>query len=73
MGVPVSPLGRSFGVGIPELLFSGPFDLATTRFTITPDGSHFIMVEVDPRSRPTQIHVVSNWAEEVKRAAPASR
>jgi hypothetical protein len=43
--------------------------ISTTDFTIAPDGTHFIMVESDPNARPTQIQVVLNWAEEVKRLA----
>jgi len=70
--VPVTVQGTTFSAGTPEALFSGPFDLATTDFSITPDGSHFIMVEGDPNARPTQVHVVVGWTEEVRQlAAPA--
>ena len=50
-----------------EQLFSGPFDLSYTSYAISKDGTHFIMVEVDPNARPTQLNVVLNRAEEVKR------
>jgi Tol biopolymer transport system component len=73
MRVPVTVQGTTFSAGTPELLFSGPFDLATTDFSITPDGSHFIMVEGDPNARPTQIHVVFGWTEEVAHLAAPSR
>ncbi|HVQ13055.1 MAG TPA: protein kinase [Vicinamibacterales bacterium] len=66
--VSVDTRGGSFTAGTPEMLFSGPFDLLSTDFTITPDGTRFIMIETDPHARPTQIQVVLNWAEEVKRA-----
>ena len=36
-------------------------------YAVSKDGTHFIMVEVDPNARPTQLNVVQNWAEEVKR------
>jgi hypothetical protein len=29
-----------------------------------------VMVEADPDAKPTQIHVVLNWLEEVKRMVP---
>ena len=67
MRVAVETRGRAFSAGTPELLFSGPFDLATTDFSVTPDGSHFIMVEGDPNARPTLINVVLNWTEEIPR------
>jgi len=73
MRVPVTIHGASFSAGPPELLFSGPFDLATADFSITPDGSHFIMVEGDPNARPTQIHVVFGWTEEITHLAAPSR
>jgi serine/threonine-protein kinase len=71
--VSVETKGDSFVAGAPEMLFSGPFDLLTTDYTLSVDGARFIMVESDPNARPTQIQVVLNWAEEVKRAlAPQS-
>jgi eukaryotic-like serine/threonine-protein kinase len=71
--VPVETNGNSFVAGAPEMLFSGPFDLLTTDYTLLPDGTRFIMVESDPNARPTQIQVVLNWAEEVKRATTRER
>jgi serine/threonine protein kinase/Tol biopolymer transport system component len=67
MSVAVAARGGAFSAGTPEPLFSGPFDLATTDFCVTPDGKHFIMVESDPNARPTLINVVLNWTEEVAR------
>jgi hypothetical protein len=37
---------------------------------ISPDGTYFVMVEADPNARPTQVHVVLNWLEELKRLVP---
>jgi hypothetical protein len=73
MSVPVDPTGTTFGAGTPEMLFNGPFDTSYTQYAIAPDGAHFIMVEIDPNARPTQVHVVLNWTEEVKRLTAASR
>jgi len=67
MRVPVDTRGSRFVAGPPERLFSGPFDLSYMSYAVSKDGTHFIMVEVDPNARPTQLNVVQNWAEEVKR------
>jgi serine/threonine-protein kinase len=56
----------TFRVGSPELLFTGPFETGSPQFDISPDGTYFIMVEADPDARPTQIHVVLNWLEELR-------
>lgn len=72
MRVAVSARGDTFSAGTPELLFSGPFDLATTDFSVTPDGSDFIMIESDPNARPTLLHIVLNVSEELRRLAAAS-
>jgi Tol biopolymer transport system component len=69
MRVAVNTRDGAFSAGPPELLFSGPFDLATTDFSVTPDDNHFIMVESDPNARPTLLHVVLNWTEELTRLA----
>jgi serine/threonine-protein kinase len=66
--VSVDTKGNSFVAGAPDMLFSGAFDLLTTDYTLTADGTRFIMIESDPNARPTQLQVVLNWAEEVKRA-----
>jgi hypothetical protein len=65
--VAIDARGSAFTAGPPEMLFRGPFDLLTTEFTIMPDGSRFLLVENDPNARPTQIQVVFNWEEELKR------
>jgi serine/threonine-protein kinase len=70
MRVPVTIRGAGFAAGTPEQLFSGPFELATTDFSISPDGKYFVMVESDPGARPTQVQVVLNWTEELTRLAP---
>ena len=64
--------GPELKAGRPELLFSGPFDITYTNYTVSRDGTHFVMVEVDPDARPTHVSVVVNWVEEVKQLA-ASR
>jgi serine/threonine-protein kinase len=68
MAVAIEARGTSLSIGRPEALFSGPFETGSPQFDVMPDGRHFIMVEADPDARPTQIHVILNWMEEVKRA-----
>jgi eukaryotic-like serine/threonine-protein kinase len=58
--------------GTPKVLFTGPFETGSPQFDISPDGTHFVMVEADSDAKPTQIHLVTNWVDELKRntAAP---
>jgi eukaryotic-like serine/threonine-protein kinase len=67
MRVAVDALGPSFKAGNAEPLFSGPFDMTSTGYALAKDG-RFIMVEIDPHARPTQLHVVLDWSEDVTRA-----
>ena len=68
MRVAVDANGPSFNAGDPEPLFSGPFDMTYTGYALSTDGG-FIMVEIDSHARPTQLHAVLNWSEEVRRAS----
>ena len=67
MRVGIDGKGSVLKAGTPELLFSGPFDIRYTNYALSGDGAHFIMVEVDPEARQTQLSVVVNWGEELKR------
>jgi eukaryotic-like serine/threonine-protein kinase len=68
LAVPVAAEGSSFAAGAPVELFEGPFDVTQTRnFDVAPDGERFVMVEVDPYSRPTRLQVVTGWFEELRR------
>ena len=73
MRVPIATRGAEFVAGSPEALFSGPFDLTTTDFSVAPDSTAFIMVESDPSARPTQVRVVINWREELAARLPRPR
>jgi serine/threonine-protein kinase len=70
VAVPVEARGTTFSAGAPAVLFSGPFETGSPGFDISPDGKYFVMVEADPGAKPTQIHVVLNWHEELKRLVP---
>jgi serine/threonine-protein kinase len=61
-------------IGSPELLFEGRF-LASSSFwgrvyDISPKGDFFILIEEEEIQPATQINVVLNWSEELKRLAP---
>jgi Tol biopolymer transport system component len=69
VGVTTSP---SFAVGTPELLFEGQ-DF-TNAWDVSPDGQRFLMVKpVEQQQAATQINVVLNWFEELKRRVPTGK
>jgi hypothetical protein len=72
MAVSIQTQRTTFRAAAPELSFIGPFETGSSHFDISPDGTYFVMVEADPDARPTQIHVVINWMEELKRLASAA-
>ncbi len=67
----------TFTAGTPEVLFTGNYfgGLATGgHYDISPDGQRFLMLR-DPETQAgpqavTQLHVVFNWFEELKRLVP---
>jgi serine/threonine-protein kinase len=68
-------LKPSFSVGKPRMLFEDHYvpTLATkANYDVTPDGQRFLMVKESEHegSSPTQINVVLNWTEELKRLVP---
>jgi eukaryotic-like serine/threonine-protein kinase len=65
----------SFALGKPRMLFEGPYVLATvpvSNYDVSPDGRRFLMVKPTEQTQavPTQINVVLNWFEELKRRVP---
>jgi len=69
VSVGVTTRGHTFDASRPQELFSGPFETGSPHFDVAADGT-FVMVEADPDAKPTQIQVVLNWAEELKRLVP---
>ncbi len=68
----------SFRAGTPRLLFAGKYAkraaLAVPNFDVAPDGQRFLMVKAtEQQSTATQIHVVLNWFEELKRHVPTTQ
>jgi serine/threonine protein kinase len=74
MAVDVSTQG-TFTPGKPRMLFEGPYlqtNVALPNYSVSPDGERFLMTkDTEPDRAKTQINVVLNWFEEVKRRAPA--
>ncbi len=65
----------TFRPGRPSLLFEGEYSLHPPGFMnhdISPDGRQFLMIEGETASEQTQINVVLNWFEELKRLVPTN-
>jgi serine/threonine-protein kinase len=67
-----------FSAGKPGILFEGHYQptLGTTaNYDVFPDGQRFLMLKPSESAEaaPTQINVVLNWFEELKRRVPAGR
>ena len=65
----------SFSVGKPKVLFEGPYQPTPATFSnydVSPDGQRFLMLKASEQAQaaPTQINVVLNWFEELKRRVP---
>jgi Tol biopolymer transport system component len=65
----------TFTAGKPRVLFEGPYLGApgtTTNYDLSRDGQRFLMVKRSEQAEaaPTQINVVLNWFEELKRRVP---
>jgi WD40-like Beta Propeller Repeat len=64
-----------FAAGKPRMLFEGPYapaPITNPNYDVSPDGQRFLMLKpVDQdQAAPTQINVVLNWFEELKRRVP---
>ena len=68
----------TFTAGRPRLLFEGDYRVTAGRgiadYDAAPDGQRFLMIqEGGKESAPTQINVVLNWFEELKKRVPSGR
>jgi serine/threonine-protein kinase len=68
----------SFAAGKPRMLFEGPYERSpatSPNYDVSPDGQRFLMLKSAEtgESAPTQINVVLNWFEELKRRVPAEK
>ena len=71
VGVSTQP---TFSAGKAELLFEGHYratNASLPRYAVSPDGQRFLMVkDAGAEHGITQINVVMNWFEELKRSVP---
>ena len=69
VAVTMRPDGPNLIPGVPSVLFSGPFDTTQdNNYDVSPDGTHFIMIEPDPEELLHGLHVVLNWSSELESA-----
>ncbi len=75
VNVTTEPSLTTLIAGAPRVLFQGRFARSLTAissFDIAPDGQRFLMVpDTQSEQSATQINVVLNWFEELKRLVPA--
>ena len=68
----------TFTAGTPKVLFEGQYVdsvvVANTEYDVAPDGQRFLMIQpIEREGGLSQIQVVLNWFEELKRRVPAAR
>jgi hypothetical protein len=67
----------SFAASKPRVLFEGPYlptPVTFPNYDVSPDGQRFLMLKEGERATSaTQINVVLNWFEELKRRVPPGR
>jgi len=67
-----------FAAGKPQMLFQGPYvrsPATSPNYDVSPDGQRFLMLKPADtgESAPTQINIVLNWFEELKRRVPPAK
>ena len=78
-------LRPAFRAGKPQLLWTGhyshgmstscgPPGTTSSNYDVTPDGQRFLMItDSEQDATPTQVNVVLNWTEELKRILEEKR
>ncbi len=64
----------TFKAGNPHKLFDGPYvlsPLSNANYDVSSDGKRFLMLKPETGTLSMQLNVVVNWADELKRLAPA--
>jgi Tol biopolymer transport system component len=65
--------GSALAVGKPRLLFEGDFLVSHHDYGLLPDGRHFIMIQPVGTRPPEELHVVVNWADELRTRLAAAQ
>lgn len=79
MAVEVGTTQSSFTAGKPKLLFQSDYVSVSptqpnTAYDVSPDGQRFLMLKETGRAiSNTQINIVQNWFEELKRRVPSGK
>jgi len=64
-----------FKAGTPQMVFEGPYiNVSGLSYDVTPDGQRFLVLQ--PKyddSQVRELHVVTNWFEELKRLVPTGK
>jgi hypothetical protein len=67
----------AFSAGKPRMLFEAPYVPTPATFPnydVSPDGQRFLMLKPGEQAQAaTQINVVLNWSEELKRRVPTGK
>ena len=76
MAVPITSQA-TFAAGVPRLLFTSEFEstgTGTSGYDVSLDGRRFLMIQsTEPDQPATQVSVVINWFEELRRLVPVAR
>jgi serine/threonine protein kinase/Tol biopolymer transport system component len=73
MSVPVETQ-PTFKAGTPRVLFETSSYLGAGNYDVAPDGQHFVMIKQEGASTsPTELNVILNWFDELKRRAPPEK
>ena len=77
MAVDIAPQ-PGFTAGKPRMLFEGryePTPFTFPNYDVSPDGQRFLMLKPGEAGEavPTQINIVLNWFEELKRRVPTGK
>ncbi|MHC4532588.1 MAG: protein kinase domain-containing protein [Planctomycetota bacterium] len=64
-----------FEAGIPQVVFEGPYvNVTGLSYDVAPDGQRFLVLKPEyDDSQVRELHVVTNWFEELKRLAPTRK
>jgi eukaryotic-like serine/threonine-protein kinase len=68
----------AFAAGKPRVLFRGAYEptvFTVANYDVSPDGQRFLMLKRSEQAAaaPTQINIVLNWLEELKRRVPTAQ